>query len=178
MTGYVCCCHQLDDDLHFFPSFCFLRAKRTSISEINVHVNKCSESQSRHFGRSKKKVYNPHPHSLAYRIPIPSQSHTNTAKSVKKSHFNLKEKIRPAIPAISSPTSILEVQLPTGLASNENSVILKKEEENTAKVDVSHLKHESRSTKRPIQRKTAFPTELESMLKDILVQRMLLEDST
>ena len=56
MTGYVCCCRQLDDDLHLFPSFCFLRAKRTSISEINVHVNKCSESQSRHFGRSKKKV--------------------------------------------------------------------------------------------------------------------------
>jgi hypothetical protein len=106
---------------------------------------------------------------------MPSQSHTTAAKSAKKSHFNLKD---PPIPAISSPTSILEVQLPTGLASDENSVLLETEEERRAKVGVSHLKQMSRATKNHIQRKTAFPPELESMLKDILVQRMLLEDST
>jgi hypothetical protein len=159
---------------------CSLRIKRTSISEINLHVNLCSEKQSRKFGRSKKKLTNPLSHSLADRIPTPSQSHATYVKSTKKSQYNLKnETIRLSLlRTSSSPTSILEIQLPTGLASNEQCAILDAEKQRTAKVGVPHHKHKSQSTTNPIRRKTPFPPELERMLKDILVQRMLLEDST
>jgi hypothetical protein len=102
-----------------------------------------------------------------------SQSHATYAKNTKKSKYSLKnETIR------SSPTSILEIQLPTGLASNEHCAILDAEKERTAKVVIPRHKHKSQSTTNPIRRITPFPPELERMLKDILVQRMLLEDST
>jgi len=127
---------------------CFLEftVLKTSIAEINQHILRCSHNQSRLLKRKKNSCNLKKTSSLANLIPIPSESS-------------------------------YDANLPFGSKSkadrNQRKGLVKQPESNS----LTYLQELTKQLPTPPRKEIKrFPQELEFMLKELLIQRMIMED--